>query len=530
MNILVATISVLTKTDLNDYKIKVDGKEMGIISAVHTNESIVKAVEKLGVKIDKIIALCSDMVQTKRDERFGGLTALEYYTQKVQELYCDIDIVKVQIDNRQNSEILSDICNEITTNDIVYLDIAGGQRTIANIIQLLAKVLQYKGIKNPLSLYADFQNADKFIVDTHEFTVMTNIADAINEFVSTGKSVQLNRCLENVSDYTELLKAMNDFSEKIMLCDIGKLDSTLSALKESIDKINNNAPTTIVQTIIKQLLPIISEKLFVGHNNVDYKQIINWCLKNGLIQQAVTIYIEKMPVYYFQKEILKDYVDLEKITPTLGNSKETAGFYDELFNNFSGNSRDELLSEFQIFVKKVIDNNPEMESKKLIRRITEQQQDLSGKLIFASNSLISFIKKQYSHKNNLSTSKKLYTSIAPKQLKGFLHNLQITPEYHHFFVYNDKQKWENRDTSDLGTYEKKVKALQKVQLQNQLLYNLMSHYLALKIMRNRMNHASETIFTEDEKIAVTYLQSIGFNIDFSISAITKIIESGLKIV
>lgn len=522
MNILVATISALTRTNPSDYKIKVNGEEKGGISAVHTNESIVKAFAQLGVKIDKIVALCSDMVQTKHDDRFGGFTALEYYTQKALELYCEVQIVEVQIDNRNNSEILNNICNEITDADTVYLDIAGGQRTIANIIQLLAKILQYKGIKNPLSLYSDIQKSDNFIVDTREFTIMTDIADAINEFVTTGKSVQLNRCLEKVSDYTELLKAMNDFSEKIMLCDIGKLDSTLSALKESIDKINNNAPTTIVQTVIKQLLPIIREKLFVGHNNVDYKQIINWCLENGLIQQAVTIYIEKMPVFYFQKGILKGYVELEKVTPTLGNSKETAGFYEELFNNFSGNSRDELLSEFQIFVNKTFvseDELPRLWVNKSSANIHE-----------ACCRLEAFINLYHKQTKTIKVAKKFYTSIAPKQLKGFLHNLKTTPEYLHYFVYNNEQKWKNRDTSDLGTYEKKVKALQKVQSQNQRLYNLMSHYLTLKIMRNRMNHASETIFTEDEKIAVNYLQSIGFNIDFSIQAITEIIKSGLKIV
>ena len=522
MNILVATISALTRTNASDYKIKVNGEEKGGISAVHTNESIVKAFAQLGVKIDKIIALCSDMVQTKHDDRFGGFTALEYYTQKALELYCEVQIVEVQIDNRNNSEILNNICNEITDADTVYLDIAGGQRTIANIIQLLAKILQYKGIKNPLSLYADFQNADKFIVDTHEFTVMTDIADAINEFVTTGKSIQLNNCLKQMPEFSDLLSAMNDFSEKIMLCDIGNLDGTLSALKISIEKLStNNSPSTIEQTVVNQMLPIIREKLFVGQDSIDYKQIIRWCLANGLIQQAVTIYIEKMPVYYFQIGILKGYVDLDKVEPKQGNSKETAGFYEYLFDKFAGTSTDELTSEFQIFIKEIFVSEDELPHKWVSKS--------SGNIREACIRLANFINKNY---KCLSCKKdQLYNTTAPKELSSFLKQLQSNSEYHHFFVYNDINKWENRSSQGKkDTYQKKVKALQKIGNDNLLLYKLMSHYLALKIMRNRMNHASETIYTEDEKKTVNYLQSIGFNIDFSISAITKIIERGLDIV
>ena len=536
MNVLVATISVLPRPDSNGkitnrkYEINIQNANTQPIDAVHTNESIIKAYARINVKIDKIIALCSDAVLNVPNANFDNQTAFEYYAQQAKNLFEGVVLQHIPIENRKNSQILDDICNEISPNDVVYLDIAGGQRTIANIIQLLTKILQYKGIQNPLSLYSDIQNKNNFIVDTHEFTVMTNIADAINEFVTTGKSNQLNQYLKFLPDFKELLAAMNDFSEKIMLCNIGKLEETLSSLKKAIEKLRNDKTMpSIEHTIIKQLIPIIQDKLYVNQDKINYKQIIKWCLDNGLIQQATTIYIEKIPVDYFDKGILNGYVDLESVTPKLGNSKETAGFYEDLFDKFAGNNVDDNLAEFQVFVRNVINNDFEILPKMLLKRITENQQNLRGKILFASNRLKNFIKIHY----NLPKPTKgiFYTLNAPKNLSGFLHNLLSTPEYHHYFVYNDPKKWnEIKDIPNMGTYEKKSRALQKVKPQNIKLFALMAHYLAVKLLRNRMNHASVgEEWTSDETIAVKYLESEGFDIKFSITAITKIINEGIML-
>ena len=103
MNILVATISVLPKTASNyNYKIMLDGNEKGEISAMHTNESVVKAFAELGIKIDKIIALCSDKSLDERNVVFNQKTAFEYYKHCAQDLYSNISIVDVKIENRKN--------------------------------------------------------------------------------------------------------------------------------------------------------------------------------------------------------------------------------------------------------------------------------------------------------------------------------------------------------------------------------------------------------------------------------------------
>ena len=50
-----------------------------------------------------------------------------------------------------------------------------------------------------------------------------------------------------------------------------------------------------------------------------------------MIQQALTLYIEKMPVYYYEQGLLEMPEDLGKIP--FGTSKEAYAFYTKLFDD-----------------------------------------------------------------------------------------------------------------------------------------------------------------------------------------------------
>ena len=44
----------------------------------------------------------------------------------------------------------------------------------------------------------------------------------------------------------------------------------------------------------------------------DYLKITQWCIDNGLIQQALTVFNEKMPRYLFNKGYIKVKVEERK--------------------------------------------------------------------------------------------------------------------------------------------------------------------------------------------------------------------------
>ena len=255
--------------DLNDY----DGIP---ILAVHTNESILKCISHLksvngNGGINKIIALVSFIADNQISEVFNK-TAFDYYSEKVKECCGDIEIKKINIETAEKkpipeAQILNQICSQIVPSDVVYIDNAGGARTTSSLIQLLAKLLKYKGIKNPYNLYSDIQNYQARIYDVSAFMEMTEIADAMNEFMISGKAEQLNNIFKDKNlpeQYKKLLKIITEFSDKIRLGVVDSLDSTVEKLKQALGdckscSVENSDNIGII--ILKRFLETIENKL-----------------------------------------------------------------------------------------------------------------------------------------------------------------------------------------------------------------------------------------------------------------------------
>ena len=322
MNILVTNISKLPlKNEEKNYLVDLNDYDGVPILAVHTNESILKCISHLksvngNGGINKIIALVSSIADNQISEVFNK-TAFDYYSEKVKECCGDIEIKKISIETAENkpiseAQILNQICSQIVPSDVVYIDNAGGARTTSSLIQLLAKLLKYKGIKNPYNLYSDIQNNQARIYDVSAFMEMTEIADAMNEFMTSGKAEQLNNIFKDKNlpeQYKKLLKIITEFSDKIRLGVVDSLDSTVEKLKQALDdckscSVENADNIGII--ILKQFLETIENKLIGDmQEGPDYLKISQWCIDNGLIQQALTVFNEKMPRYLFNKGYIK---------------------------------------------------------------------------------------------------------------------------------------------------------------------------------------------------------------------------------
>ena len=80
------------------------------------------------------------------------------------------------------------------------------------------------------------------------------------------------------------------------------------------------------------MIEIIRKKLYIKENSsLTYQDLIRWCLDNNMVQQALTLYIEKMPMYYYEKKLLNLPKNLEN--PPFGTTKEVFAFYTRLFDD-----------------------------------------------------------------------------------------------------------------------------------------------------------------------------------------------------
>ena len=376
MNILITNISVLpvkenkdgskSKGNLRKYKVNISDYDGAEIEAIHTNESILKCVSHIkSVKetggINKIVALVSNKVKNDCIEAYQS-TALDYYCSKVQECFGDIEIVKISIETDsvdsvpvKEAVILKQICEQISKKDVVYIDSAGGARTTSSLIQLFTKILKYNGIKNPYSLYSDIQNGAQ-IYDTTSFQKMTDIADSMNEFMTTGKSDQLQKYFSDKSlkqAYSDLLKTMTEFSDKIRLGVVDSLDSSVENLRICIDKcqkVSVDSEDEIGTVIINEFLPTIEEKLLGDmQEGIDYLKIVKWCIDNGLIQQAITVFNEKIPRYILNKGYIKVSDSMRNLC--VENKKEYDWEYVSFWNYLAGckieHQENPLIEEFK---------------------------------------------------------------------------------------------------------------------------------------------------------------------------------------
>lgn len=554
MNILIANISAFAREKKEySYKVKLANCGVDTVTACHTNESILKCLSQLeDVKrsggIKKIIALVSNLTLEKKDERFGNLTAFEYVKKEATKAFeSELDFVAVRTETEGNTErdlsvILSEICSNIEVEDVVYIDAAGGKRTISNIIQLLTNLLEYKGMKNPLALYSDIQNIP-FITDTKEFDKMSDLANAFNEFMTTGKSRLLRKCVllaDVTQGYVKLVNAMCEFSDKINLGKVDDIEKTLLSLRDSLLECKKESSSKDLESvIINQFLPIIEQKFFgrSDYNKVDYIKLVQWCLDNDLLQQALTIFTEKIAISIFEKGVIcykgnveqakKEHKHNIKNKMLLASDWETAMFYSEIMSTKVLGGDKAKIEEFKECLNKCRESEKYSEINDVLRAV--RLYDIKNSV---AKSQTEKRLKKFCDTWNFTTNEALLNRICNdesfvKQLLG---------------LASDVKKDNDKNTmADKFAF---VEVLRKSRIMikgdfvfNNSIVDIMYGYLYVKSVRNTVNHASseENLNGEQKKILSEYgydfsaydFQTVKGNIQKALDAI--VVPKDLKV-
>lgn len=527
MNILITNISTFSYNVFNyTYEVRIADCTVNSVTARHTNESILKCLSQVeNVRetggIHKIIALVSNFALTKKDDRFNNITAYEYVKNKAIESFestpCFVEVRTETEENKEKdiSKILDEICSNISTEDIVYIDAAGGKRTIVNMIQVLTMLLKYKGIQNPLTLYADIQNSPKFITDTKEFEQITNLADAFNLFMTTGRSILLKNCIQLTTtsqEYSHLVDKMCEFSDKINLGKVDDLETTLFSLKQSIELCKIGTPVSNIESvIINQFLPIIEQKFFGNSSEKknDYIKLVTWCLENDLLQQALTIFTEKMPIEIFERGLLQYHGNIEearkqhktnvKNNPILAADWETAMLYSEILSGTKATDENKSQIDELILCLKKKRSSKDKQINDLLEIIRKKDLDNIKKTPETT------ILKDFCNKNNFKSVDARINSICNNQ-QVILQLLGIN--------LKEKIEEENKMAAKFSIVaaikEKNIQAKGNFILSSDIA-NILYGYLYVKSVRNTVNHASsdENLNEKQKKI----LAQLGYDFD-----------------
>lgn len=346
-NIILTNISKI-RSDVSFRNYSTD--DMGSIKGRYTNEAPVKyllntvCAENTGSEC-KIIAVTT----TEAEPAFTAF-------QKTIRRYCRRNGFKGVLIEHVGftgtfGEVIAEIIKKTKKGDRIYIDTTGGFRNSVYFLLAVVRILEYSGIKLQKAVYSVYNKESpkaNRIVDITATYNMFNLINAANTFTSLGNSNELALFFAdcNNSDIKRAIDVMNRFSDEVTLCRTSKLDSLISELNEILINIQNLHTDVETEVLFKSISGVIREKFGVRDGEkIDYLDVITWCLDNRMIQQAVTIYVEKMPEFLFSTGILS-YNPVTVHTTSFPKTFDI--YYNLLYNGFLKLTTSITLSQYPI--------------------------------------------------------------------------------------------------------------------------------------------------------------------------------------
>ena len=207
----------------------------------------------------------------------------------------------------------------------IYADITGGPRHVNMLMSSVIRFLQYDGMHLEKMVYSDRKilSTSNKVFDVLEVERLYTLIAGADAFIKYGSSAAIEEYFgydavsETIPDKPEsqrlaaVLRDMRQFSDAIQICQTSKIPKALADLKESLDLFSEipSESRTAEDRMFAQLLDTIKagyHEIF-PHEGMDkcdqYLAIISWCKSKGLLQQAMTLCTEWIPVYMVDKGI-----------------------------------------------------------------------------------------------------------------------------------------------------------------------------------------------------------------------------------
>lgn len=542
-----------------------------------------------GKKIDDILCITSKDTNERKKNRNKPdkeyESAFENY-QRVLNEFCEkkkIEIpklIKLNFDyNFEKGESIDEddryrnlfksIVDEISENDTVYIDYTSGIRDTSLLIILMIRYLEYTGIKCGGMIYSYFDNDDKEknkIIDIKSTYDLFELLNGVNEFTSFGKSKTLSNYYNNIwkdkeeyKEISELIETMNDFSDMMSLCMVEDIDEIMKKLNQKIieaekikNKINSNE-NQLMNYMFFNLIKEIKKKFYLEDGErITYINLIKWCLDNDLTQQALTLYVEKMPEYYRQCKYKFFDEDDEILSKIIGDYKNDSSgfFYTGVFGEIKNNDKnnDSFKGDNDLEAKQKIQrlkNIIKLNKTNVLSRNKKYLKSYEPEIQQAIKEIYNIMDEKYKEKKvNIKVN-------AYKNLNEFNENIPVSEDkfinwldqQNELLSYllnipyeKNKNKNKNKSKSSRDkTYDKKIESLKLLKenrikpswsnIDSEDLLRLMEDYLYFKIMRNQINHAKKSDLSVEVK---EYFKEINYNMTISAKDIKNIMKKSVE--
>lgn len=502
-----------------------------------------------GDRIEKIVCIVTAKVkEQKSDEKFQKMVNDYIQTdQRLSDYYQDTKIefspVKYNEEIKDTEKRSLDIYSQMSKvllheeQSSIYIDYTGGLRDTSFLMTIIIRYLEYH---NSICKRIVYSNKNKTMICVMDCIYdMFQLLNGVDQFTRTGNAELLEKCSEKEKDEKtkDLLEKIVKFSKVMSICDIKAIDEHfLTEIDNGLKNYEKNAArASLFSEIFRDMIGIIKKKLYIeAGKSLGYPELIRWCLDNNMIQQALTLYIEKMPMYYYKTKMLIFPKEMPKLNP--GKTKERMAFYEVLYGELS---KDEKLEHFKQTLQELNLQNGKFTIDVLLRKRNGVPKEERGAIDRLARVLKTCYDDGVGNRDLRRDLPKIYGNPGPnatigiKYINGIINNRDAL----HYFLYQSKTKYEQM--KNIGTYEEKVVALDKIKneaikirenkVSNEMLYQIMKYYLALTLMRNRVNHAVEEENKADEERAIKRLKNDhGLCMDIEFDNVKKLIRDGLE--
>ncbi|WP_302535178.1 TM1812 family CRISPR-associated protein [Megasphaera elsdenii] len=267
------------------------------------------------------------------DKQGNQWTHLDYFKNRIEIFFKNLLIVTSDFEENSDDtdKVITNIIqmtqeiwkymNSLPGNDkvIMHIDFTGGPRHTAAIIMAIARLLQYdKRVDIGDVLYAEVsvRHPEKNCV--HNIKDIYHLFDFVagaEEFSRFGSALTLNAYYRDFNPYDQddkqaaggpLLEAISAFAEAIKLCHYEKFQQAINQLRAAMKEFHQNRDMSksgdaLMNCLYERIEADYDDLLQSG--GVNDLTLIRWCLKHDYLQQALTLYTERVPEYLYEHKV-----------------------------------------------------------------------------------------------------------------------------------------------------------------------------------------------------------------------------------
>lgn len=286
-----------------------------------TNESAVRYILK-DFPIDKLFVFASKKVRNNLlNIGSAPQTHLQYSLERLKKFLSDEDCFFVfdydedgsDNDNLKSIAMMARQIQKFAAGEKVtlHVDLTGGMRHVNMMMLELTRLLEYSGLTVGKVLYSNYEPKSQSgrVEEVQSIYDLFQLMAGVEEFANFGSVNALERYYRdkrvNLSEpLKRLLAAMKDFADAIKLCHYGQFRTAIINLH---DAVKDFAPTddiedVLMATFIARIRKNYADLIFPREK--DDLRVIRWCLDNDYLQQALTLYTERIPEYLGEKGII----------------------------------------------------------------------------------------------------------------------------------------------------------------------------------------------------------------------------------